>query len=138
MLNRDAPWRIMQNKAKSGSAPSRISRGILCGELRGWTWCRTIGNARITTKHCVAELFVQFGIKPQARLLRSELIHDAFSSRGVRASAPLRSEGTWNNWEAVDLRRTPAFPSYVRCSTYQGARTVKIRSLPRARSTHSR
>jgi hypothetical protein len=33
----------------------------------------------IPPKYFVAEFFIQFGIKPQARLLRSDLIHDAFS-----------------------------------------------------------
>jgi hypothetical protein len=33
----------------------------------------------VATQHLVAELFVQFGIKPQARRLRSDPIHDAFS-----------------------------------------------------------
>ncbi len=33
----------------------------------------------IPPKYFVAELFVQFGIKPQARLLRSDPSHDTFS-----------------------------------------------------------
>jgi hypothetical protein len=48
----------------------------------------------VATQHLVAELFVQFGIKPQARQLRSDPIHDAFSVRDARISAPLRREGT--------------------------------------------
>jgi hypothetical protein len=62
----------------------------------------------VAKRHLVAELFVQFVIKPQERLLRSFLIHDAFSvtwCRNVCLSSPGRN---LKKRKAVDLRRTQA------------------------------
>jgi hypothetical protein len=67
-----------------------------------------LASPPITTKHLVTELFVELGIKPQARLLRSDLIHDAFSftwCRNVRLSSPERN---LKNRKA-DCRRSSGF-----------------------------
>jgi hypothetical protein len=57
--------------------------------------CATrLASPPVTTQHLVAELFVQFGIQPQARLLRSDLIHDPFPftwCRNVCLSSPGRN-----------------------------------------------
>jgi hypothetical protein len=40
-----------------------------------------LASPSIATEYLVAELFVWLGIEPQARLLRSEEIHEAFSPK---------------------------------------------------------
>ena len=62
----------------------------------------------VATQHLVAELFVQLGIKLQARLLRSDLIHDAFSFAWCR-NVCLSSPGRNLKNRKADCKRTLGF-----------------------------
>ena len=62
----------------------------------------------IPPKYTVAELFEQLGIKPQARLLRSDLTHDAFSFAWCR-NVCLSSPGRNLKNRKADCKRTSGF-----------------------------
>jgi hypothetical protein len=71
--------------------------------------CATrLASPPVTTKHLVAEPFVQFGIEPQAELLRSDPIHDAFPFTWCR-NACLSSPGRNLKNRKADCKRISGF-----------------------------
>src|SRR5271169_9601 len=63
----------------------------------------------VTMEHLSAELFVQSGVKPQTRPLRSDTIHDALSAKWSR-NVFLSSPGKNLKKRRIDCRSTCELP----------------------------